>query len=254
MLFTDSERRDHFDMTSSRGVRQPDLLAVVAHDLRQPVSAALMAAEFAVELLESVPRTDMARKQLAIVQRCVREALRISEDLLTMRQVEAGALRLRLEPVRLSALLEDARTLIAPQADLKRIEVSVSAPEVLPHPLADRNRLLQVLTNLCANAVKFTPAGGTIRIVATCYGGSVRIAVTDSGTGIAVADMQRVFDEFWQGTTDARSVGAGLGLTIARWLVEAHGGLIAAERASGGGTTVAFTIPLVASGTLGAAA
>jgi signal transduction histidine kinase len=247
MLRTDPRRAERPGPTPP-GARRPDLLAVVAHDLRQPMSAALMAAEFVDELLDDCSSVELVRKQIALVQRCTRETLRLAEDLLVMGQAEAGALRLRMAPVHVRTLLDDACLLVAPHARLKRIELRVVAPDALPRPSADRDRLLQVLTNLCGNAVKFTPAGGAIQLTATAHGADIRIAVTDNGAGIAEGDLTRVFDAYWQGeggrSGGRAGGGAGLGLTIAKWLVEAHGGRITAEPAPGGGSTMAFTIPI----------
>jgi signal transduction histidine kinase len=244
MLRTHPGRVERLAPATPPSARRPDLLAVVAHDLRQPVSAALMAAEFVEELLDDCSSVDVVRTQIALVQRCARETLRLAEDLLTMGQVEAGALRLRPEPVHVKSLLEDAWLLVAPHARLKRIELRMVAPDSLPRPVADRNRLLQVVTNLCGNAVKFTPAGGRIQLVATSHDAVVRIAVTDNGAGIAEGDLPCLFDQYWQGAGGDRRAGAGLGLAIAKWLVEAHGGRIVAEPAPGGGSTMAFTIPI----------
>jgi signal transduction histidine kinase len=114
---------------------------------------------------------------------------------------------------------------------------------------ADRERVLQVLANLCGNAVKFTPDGGTVTVRAAldgddgADGGAIRIACIDTGPGIAAADLPHVFDRFWQARSTRRA-GAGLGLAIAKGIVEAHGGTISAASKPGEGSTFAFTLPV----------
>ena len=119
----------------------------------------------------------------------------------------------------------------------------------LPRPLADHQRLLQVLANVCGNAVKFTPAGGRIMLAATENEESVEVSVTDTGPGIQPDELPHVFDVYWR--SDRAASGAGLGLAIARWLVEAHGGRIEARAPPEGGLTIAFTIPVCGGTTSG---
>jgi signal transduction histidine kinase len=219
-----------------------DLLAVIGHDLRQPLSAALMAIEFVAELIEEGSCANVAHSQVGIAQRCMRQAIRMADDLLAMGQARGGALQLRRSPVDLASLLEEACALLAPHALARRVEIQISVEPSLPRPMADPDRLLQVVGNICGNAVKFTPAGGRIVLSATAHGDSVEVSVTDSGPGVRDNHLPHIFDPYWQ--SNGAAAGAGLGLTIAKWIVEAHGGSIAARTARAGGLTVAFTIPL----------
>src|SRR4051812_9988570 len=219
-----------------------DLLAVIGHDLRQPLAAASAAVSFVTELLEGSSCALPAHAPIALAQRCMHQALGLAEDLLTMGQAEAGSLRLRRAPVHLRSLFDEACALLELHARAQRVELSVAAAPSLPRPVADHDRLLQVLANLCGNAVKFTPAGGRVTLSAMESGDAVEVSVTDSGPGIAPDDLPHVFDAYWQ--SNRAAVGAGLGLAIARWLVEAHGGRIEARAPRDGGLTVAFTIPL----------
>jgi len=239
MLLTEYER-GVARPTPAPIVKHADLLAVIGHDLRQPLSAALMATEFVAELLEGC--TDVAHSQIGIAQRCMRQAIRMADDLLAMGQAEAGTLRLRRIPVDLVSLLEETRALVAPHALAKRVDVQITASSALPRPIADHDRLLQVLGNICGNAVKFTPADGRVVLSATENGGVMEVSVTDSGPGISDDDLPHVFDSYWR--SNGAAAGAGLGLTIAKWIVEAHGGFIEARTVRSGGLTVAFTIPL----------
>jgi signal transduction histidine kinase len=226
--------------------RRLNLVAVVAHDLRQPLTAALMAAEVVEESLDDASAAPAARKALALAKRCVRETLRLASDLLAMEQAEDGMLRLRPNPVDVALLLRDVRALVTAQAGSRQIDVRIHTPRALPRPIADRDRLLQVLMNLCGNAVKFTRVGGSVVLAAACHGGDVHVSVSDTGPGVADHELPHVFEPYWQGAHADETGGAGLGLTIAKRLVEAHGGCIVAERALGGGLRVVFTIPLAA--------
>lgn len=244
MLHATNRRATHELPASGSSTPRLDLLAVVAHDLQQPMTAALIATEFADELLEHASSPAMVRQQLSLATRCMRETIQLARDLLAMDRAATGVLRLRTAPVDLQALLADACALVGPQARAKGITLHVNVAPALPRLTADRDRLLQVLTNVCGNAIHFTMTGGSVQIAASLQHDVVRVSVTDTGPGIAADDLVRVFDRGWQGQRPERRSGNGLGLTIAKWLVEAHGGAIAAERAVGRGLEVSFTVPL----------
>ena len=227
--------------------RRLNFLTVVAHDLRQPMSAALMATQLVESYLDDTSASPLARKHIAMAQRCMRETLQLASDLLAMEQANAGVLRLRRAPLDVGSLLLDAWALVAQDARARSIGVQVRVSRHLPRPSADRDRLLQALTNLCANAVKFTGRDGRIELSASHDDQEVRIAVSDTGPGVPDGDLPHVFEQYWQAQRGAPGAGVGLGLTIAKSLVEAHGGRIVAERARSGGLTVAFTVPIVAS-------
>lgn len=232
---------------ASLAARSVDLLTVVAHDLRQPIAAALTATQLVEECIHDVEVPECVRKHVALAQRCMQHALTLATDLLAMEQARAGVLQLVWAPLDVAALLDDARSLIAPQAESRRIDVRVIVAPTLPRVSGDHARLLQVLANLAANAIRHGGSGGRITIEAVDERDAVRFAVADSGPGISEADLPHVFETFWRAARTARAArcdGAGLGLTIARWLVEAHAGRIVAEHAPGGGLRVAFTIPV----------
>jgi signal transduction histidine kinase len=236
-----TQEHERTRLTPARGFGGADLLAVIGHDLRQPLSAASAAVSFVSELLEGGECAEVARAQIELAHRCMHQALLLAEDLLAMGQVEAGALQLRRSPVEWSSLLDETRALLTMHARAKRVELLTVVAPSLPKLLADHDRLLQVLANVCGNAVKFTPAGGRVTLAAKERGAAVEVSVTDSGPGIPADDLPHVFDAYWR--SDRVAAGAGLGLAIARWLVEAHGGRIEARAPCGGGLTIAFTIP-----------
>jgi signal transduction histidine kinase len=129
------------------------------------------------------------------------------------------------------------------QAAERGIELAVAMPEALPPAHADAARVAQVLSNLTGNALKFTPQGGRVRLSATVAGDQIVVAVADTGIGIAAENVAHVFDRFWQAKRASRA-SAGLGLAIAKSIVEAHGGHIWVESTEGRGTTFQFTLPV----------
>jgi signal transduction histidine kinase len=132
---------------------------------------------------------------------------------------------------------------LRPLADAKRIDLSAECPEGMPPVLADRERLLQVFANLGGNALKFTPAGGRVTIRVAAVGDVARFVVLDTGPGIAPEHLPRVFDRYWQDGGTAAS-GHGLGLAIAKGIVEAHGGRVGVTSTLGSGSAFSFSVPL----------
>ena len=177
---------------------------------------------------------------------------RLVADLHELALVEAGQLQLTLQPTTLGPLLTQARALFAEPAAAKGIALEFTLPAPLPPVQADAERVQQVLHNLLGNALRYTPAGGTITLTAAPTPGQgagasglVRIVVADTGPGIAPADLPYVFERFWRadrGRARAQG-GSGLGLAIARQLVEAQGGRIGVESTLGVGSRFWFTLP-----------
>jgi len=220
-----------------------EMLAIVSHDLRNP----LHTIELSAGLLEAItPRdAETARKQLEIVKRSVQRADRLIDDLLDVARLEAGTFALECGPVASVEVAREALELHRGQAEKEDERLVVALPERLPDVWADRDRLLQVFSNLLGNAIKFTPRGGRIELGAEAADEHIRFWVRDTGPGIPPDQVPHVFDPFWQ--AKRRLGGAGLGLAIARGIVEAHGGRIRVESELGVGTTIWFTIPTVRS-------
>ena len=220
-------------------VRSRDaVLSVVAHDLRNPLNVISLAAN---TLLPRLPDAS-ARRSAERIIRSAQRADRMIRDLLAVSALETGRFALDTQPVETAELilgaLESQHSLAAAASVIVAADVS---PE-LPPLEADEERLLDVLENLIGNAVKFTSPGGTITVGASHQGSDVLIWVKDSGSGIAAEQLPHIFDRFWQAQKKERR-GIGLGLSICKAIVEAHGGRIWAESAVGVGTTVSFTIP-----------
>ncbi len=216
------------------------LTADVAHELRTPLSIIKGRLE---GIEDGVYRADP--EQVAGLLDEVALLERLIEDLRLLALADAGQLALAPELVDPAGLLQDARRSFAHQAQERGVELRVEPGPALPELTADPQRIAQVLGNLVSNALRHTPAGGTVVLVAGAEPDGVLFEVRDSGVGIAPEDLPRIFDRFYRADTSrARaSGGAGLGLAIARRIVEAHGGRIWATSAPGQGTTVHFVLP-----------
>lgn len=217
-----------------------DVLAIVSHDLRNPLSTILTSTS---RLLETVDeRGAPMRLPLERCQRAARRMTRMISDLVDAASLEMGALSLDRREHEVSRVVAEAIDLLQPLADARRLTVVVDASPALL-AACDRERVVQVLSNLVGNAIKFTPPGGEIRVTAESWAGMVRLAVRDTGPGIAPEQLPRIFDRYWHADTRESRQGAGLGLYIAKGIVEHHGGRIWAESAPGQGSTFYFTLP-----------
>jgi len=164
------------------------------------------------------------------------------QDLLDVSRIEAGSLSLRCADTDTAALLSAAIEGQHPLASAGKIDLVTEIAAPLPKIAADQDRLMQVFENLIGNAIKFTDPGGTITVGARPDGDNVLFWVSDTGGGMRQEDLPRVFDRFWRAEEGAKH-GAGLGLPIAKGVVEAHGGRIWVESTLNSGTTFSFTIP-----------
>jgi len=220
-----------------------EVLGIVSHDLRNPLNVISMAS--ALILDGAIP--EPVRRPAETIQRMVVQMGHLIQDLLEVSRIEAGRLEVEPQPVSAADLLKSAHDAWAPLAAGKSISLAVEAEGSPPTVLGDTARVLQVFSNLIGNAVKFTPEGGSIAIGAEDDGGSVRFRVSDTGSGIPAGQLPRVFDRFWQARENRRG-GAGLGLAIAKGIVEAHGGRIWVHSVEGEGSTFFFTLPRPNSG------
>ena len=226
---------------SEQATRSRDqMLSVVAHDLRNPLNTMLMAAEL---LADAAPPDSAMRRQAAIVQRAGERMDRLVQDLLDVKRIESG--RLDVEPRRMSShalVLEAVETLRALAAS-SSIDVALDTSDEHPPVMADPHRVHQVFSNLIGNAVKFTPRGGRVVIRCNPVQGAMQFEVRDTGPGIAAEHLPHIFGQFWQANRrDHR--GIGLGLAIAKGIVEAHGGKIWVESEPGEGSSFFFTLPV----------
>ena len=227
---------------SQRAIRARDqTIAVVSHDLRNPVNAIRM---IAGNVLSGVSEQGdpTVVEYVQVIQQAARQADRLIQDLLDVARIEEG--RLRVTPVETPflPLLRDALEVMLPIARERGV---VLRGDLQPRDddvvTVDPGRVHQVVSNLVGNAIKFTPRGGEIVLHASLGEQGVRVSVRDTGIGIPASSLPHLFDRFWRGREDRR--GSGLGLTIAKGIVEAHGGRIWVESATGEGTTVTFELP-----------
>ncbi len=219
------------------------LIGDVSHELRTPLTAIKGSMEGLIDGV--LPATDETFQQIHT------EADRLNrlvDDLQELSRVEARSYQLDIRPLDVSALTQTVSKRLAPHAAAKRITLDTELAPDLPHVLADEDRAVQVLTNLTGNALQYTPADGRITISAKRKNGEVQISVHDTGIGIPAEHLSNIFDRFYR-VDKSRSRqsggGSGIGLTIARALVEAHSGRIWVESAGEGqGSIFAFTLPI----------
>jgi two-component system, chemotaxis family, sensor kinase Cph1 len=213
-------------------------VAVVSHDLKGPLNVIRLGVpgvrkklgdEGAVSLLDRVDRAE--RRMTGLIT-----------DLLDLAKIEAGRFQVEPSPCDARSLVAEAIAQQASMAEQRRLRVQSEGVEDVC-VLADRTRMLQVLTNLLGNAIKFTREGGAVTVATHTVEELTRFAVGDDGPGIAPQALPYVFDRYWQSPTLRGGEGSGLGLYIAKGLVEAHGGRIWVESVLGAGSTFYFTVP-----------
>lgn len=228
--------------SAQRAIRaRDDVLAVVAHDLRGPLGNILMNAAL-LQQAPSGPSPAPRTRGIAAIERAAIGMKHLLGDLLNASAIEAGQLRLDLQPCDVGELLEEATDLHRADAVQRGLELVCQGARSDVEIVCDRDRVLQVLGNLIGNALKFAREG-IIAIKAEQRGSDVVFSVSDQGSGIPAADLPHVFERYWQAGETAR-LGSGLGLSIVRGLVEAHRGQVWAESQPGSGSTFSFSIPL----------
>ncbi len=242
---TDLERAYSEARAATRA--REELLAIVSHDLRSPLNSITTSIELLRTSAEGAPGEALTAKAVDSMQRASRGMARLLDDLIDIERIDRGRLSVERQPCEVGSLLADVVELLEPVAGAREIRLSVEAEPIdRERVLCDRDRVLQVFSNLVGNALKFSPEGGRIVILASREGECVRFGVRDHGMGIAPDALPHVFDRFWQ-AEEKTQAGLGLGLAIARGIVEAHGGEIEVESELGRGTTFSFTLPLAVS-------
>ncbi|MDD3748177.1 MAG: ATP-binding protein [Candidatus Bipolaricaulis anaerobius] len=222
---------------AERSKRQ--MIADVAHELRTPITVLRAAVEgFEDGVLEPTP------ENLSALKDKVHLTARLIEDLQQLALADMGRLSLRQEPFPLEPVIADIAAMIGPQLEDGGIQLALDLPPDLPPAAGDRQRIQQVLLNLMANALRHTPAGGEILVTARTDGSEIEVSVCDTGPGISPEDAAHLFARFYRGREErAAGTGTGLGLSVAKAIVEAHGGRIWAENRPTGGACFHFTLP-----------
>jgi len=221
-----------------------DLVAAASHDLRTPI-AALRAMIEALE--DGLAEPD---QYLPAMHEQVESLSRLVDDLFELARIDSGALTLELREARLDALVESCLEGLRAEAGSRGITLEARMAEGLPPVRCAPEHVRRVLANLLVNALRHTPADGSVAVLVESAppGGEVRVTVEDTGDGLSQEGLRRAFDRFWRGDQARSEPGAGLGLAIARGLVEAQGGRCWIENGPAGGARVSFTLPAAALG------
>lgn len=220
-----------------------EFLASMSHELRTPLNAIIGFSEVLLERLFG-ELNDRQEEYLGDIHSSGKHLLALLNDILDLSKVEAGKMVLETTSVDVPAFVQATAALVRERVQRNGLTLKVSCDNDVPPVTADELRLRQVLLNLLTNAIKFTPAGGSVWVRVRTVGSDVEIAVRDTGVGVAEADRERIFESFQQGErVMSAHEGTGLGLTLSRRIVELHGGRIWLSSQDGGGSTFAFTIP-----------
>jgi signal transduction histidine kinase/DNA-binding NarL/FixJ family response regulator len=232
------ENAQLFNQAHQATQARDEMLSIVAHDLRNPLSTITMGSEM---LLDS-SLDDSQRRYVELVSRAAGRMQELIQDLLEARQIESGQLRVSPQAQYVAPLVREAVAMLTPLAAGRRIDLRAVLDEGLRPAMIDGVRFLQVLSNLVGNALKFTPEGGSVEIGCIPLGEELRLVISDTGPGIPPDQIPHVFGRYWQ-AADRDTRGIGLGLSIVRGIVEAHGGRVWVESKTGIGTRFYFTVP-----------
>lgn len=222
-----------------------EFFATVSHELRTPLASMVGYSELMGDLEELSPQGE---RFLSVIRRNALRELRLVDDLLTLAAIGERGLSIRAKPLDLEALAREAVESARPRAEEAGLHLAVSTPGYAVPLSGDRDRLGQALDNLLSNALKFTPRGGRVQVEVRESGGQVEVEVTDTGPGIGDLDPALLFGRLYRSSdaVAAQVPGAGLGLTIALAMVEAHGGTITVPRSDGTGSVFRITLPVPA--------
>lgn len=224
-------------------IRRASFLAGVAHDLRNPLTA--IKSQVEILILRRTP--GVPSEALGLIRRQVDRLNGMLQDFLDASRIEAGQLELRFEWTDLRALVADAVALFGPVSQKHTFEVQCPDEPVMAY--CDPMRLAQVLNNLVSNAVKYSPGGGKVQVAVSCDPGLARVSVADQGIGIEPDQLQFLYRPFYRAPSIRHEIaGIGLGLSITKKIIEAHGGELAVESRKGEGTRFAFAVPTQARG------
>jgi two-component system phosphate regulon sensor histidine kinase PhoR len=232
------------DLTELRNLQttRRELIGNISHEFRTPLAGI----KAMVETLRDVAVDDKeaARDFLARIDDEIERLTQIVAELTELSRIEAGKAELMLEPVNLNLLVEEVITQLSPQVERQQLTVDKKLAIRLPSVKADKARIRQTIVNLVHNAIKFTGPGGRITVATMVRGGSVTVDISDTGIGIAKSDLPHVFERFYKGDRARSGGGTGMGLAIAKHVVEAHGGNIRVQSEEGKGSTFSFSLPL----------
>ena len=232
------------DLTDIRNLQttRRELIGNISHEFRTPLAGI----KAMVETLQAgaVKDREVAKDFLTKIASEIDRLTQMVAELTELTRIETGKTELRLETVNLNQLIKEIIKQLSPQAEVQQLSIKKDLDATLPPVQADAGRIRQVIINLTHNAIKFTPPGGNITIASCSDKNSVTIDVTDTGIGISRSDLPHVFERFYKADRARSSGGTGMGLAIAKHVVEAHGGSIQVQSEEGKGSTFSFTLPL----------
>lgn len=237
-----SVRQDAERALRAADQRKDEFLATLAHELRNPLAPLRNALEI---LRTHAPEDDVARRAREIMDRQLRQMVRLVDDLLDVSRITIGKLTLQRERVTLQPIVQSALDAASPFLESRGVELDVRTPAEPVELDADPARLAQAFQNLLHNAAKFTEPGGRVSLAAQMDGATLVVAVADTGIGIPAEMLPRIFERFYRADTARASTdgGAGLGLAIARWVAEAHGGDVRIVSTGPAGTVFSASLP-----------
>jgi signal transduction histidine kinase len=219
-----------------------DLMAMVSHDLKNPINSLALRTSILMNKLEEIPaRPQFLREQLESMRAAVTRMDKLVGDLTDLTRIESGRLRIEKQETTIELIVRPVLETLSPLISQKELQFEVQIPEDLPPVVADAARIGQVLSNLLGNAIKFTPENGDLSLEVRLLPKEIQFAVSDSGPGISSTALPHVFEQYWQ--VNRSKSGMGLGLFIAKSLVEAHDGRIWIESPLRQGTIIRFTLP-----------
>jgi signal transduction histidine kinase len=222
-----------------------EFLTNVSHELRTPLNAIIGFSEVMSQGMLGPIDNEKYLEYATDISNSGHHLLALINDILDLAKIEAGKLELREELVDFKSVVSACFAIMKERASLADIRMKASVPDLLPQVLVDELKVKQIIINLLSNAVKFTPRGGHIRVAGAVEEGDLVIRVADTGIGIAPEDIQKALDPFSQidSSLARRYQGTGLGLPLAKRLIELHGGALAIESALGAGTCITLTLP-----------
>ncbi len=229
---------------NARLFQQSDFISDLVHELRTPLTSII---GYTKLMLDHKLEPATERRFLETIHR---EATRLSgliNDFLDLVRLESGRVKITKKPVQIRQLLEECIAIMRPQAEPRKIKIKLSTPPGPFYIPADEDRLRRVILNLLSNAIKFNRDEGLVEVKAELVGKELRISVSDTGIGILPEELPHIFEKFYRGRAEEEVSGSGLGLSIAKQIVEAHGGKIWVESTPGQGSTFTFTLPVESS-------
>jgi two-component system phosphate regulon sensor histidine kinase PhoR len=231
------------DLTELRNLQttRRELIGNISHEFRTPLAGIKAMAETLRN--GAIDDKEAARDFLSRIDDEIERLTQIVAELTELSRIETGQAELKLEPVNLNLLVDEVITQLSPQVERQQLTVDRKLAADMPSVQADKERIRQTIVNLVHNAIKFTEAGGKIIVTTQVLGGSVAVAISDTGIGISKSDLPHIFERFYKGDRARSGEGTGMGLAIAKHVVEAHGGSIWVQSEEGRGSTFSFSLP-----------